>query len=59
MVVNMFGKVNVYGYLLLDSHLIICFQIIQSKSMVENTMAMSLLTTWALTVVFVEMVGMT
>lgn len=27
--------------------------------MVENTMAMSLLTIWALTVVFVEMVGMT
>lgn len=26
MVVNMFGKVNnVYGYLLFDSHLIICF----------------------------------
>lgn len=27
--------------------------------MVGNTMAMSLLTIWALTVVFVEMVGMT
>lgn len=27
--------------------------------MVENTMAMSLLTLWALTVVFVEMGGMT